>query len=98
MDTYYIAQPEQKFIMMGSSVELDDSSWYLVLHASNQPDNEKKYFVVFVGDGYWGVEDHDDVDMCIGFLLNADELVFQDETYDDLYDAIEDLNQLNTLQ
>ena len=93
---YYIAQPQEDFVMMGTTVELDDSSWYLVLHASNQPDNEFKYFVVYVGDGHWAVEDHNDVDMCIGFLLEYDELVFQEESYDDLEDAIEILNQLNT--
>ena len=96
--TYYIAQPQENFIMMGSSVELDESCWYLVLHATNQPDNERKYFVVFVGDGYWGVEDHDDIDNCIGFLLDVDELIFHDETYEDLDDALEDLNQLNTME
>ena len=93
---YYIAQPKQNFKLYGTMVELDDSNWYLILHANNQPDNQNKYFVIYIADGHWEIEDHGDVDGCTGLLLESHELIFHDETFEELEDALDVLHQLNT--
>ena len=94
--SYRIASPNDDYRQLGTFVELDSESWYLVTPATNQPDPEGKWFVVYAGQGDWEI-DYDDLEMCLGFMLEDDDLEFHDETFDEdqLDDAFDVLHQLN---
>ena len=78
-------------MLLGTSVRLNSDDWYLSVPASNQPDPDTKLFVLYAVDGSWDV-DEDDIDYCMGFLLDHEELEFADD--DEIEDVEEALDQL----
>lgn len=97
MMKYYFVNPVSEFSMMGTNVELNRRSTYLAIEATNQPDPEDKFFVIYSGDGEWQV-DVDDIEHCLGFLLERDELIFLGEGSEMTdEEAIDRLNGLNAM-
>lgn len=93
---YRLVRPITDFALLGTRVRLDSHAWYLSVPASNQPNPNDKLFIIYAENGNWEIE-RDDVEYCLGFLLQHEEVEFADEEeLEDLEEALEELYQKNS--
>ena len=85
MDRFLIVKPKEDYRLFGTGIQVTKGDRYAVIPALNQPDNENKIFLLHDPSGGSQISYYD-VEYCMGFLLNKDdvEIINDDADCDDL--------------
>ena len=84
MDKFLIVKPKEDYSLLGTGMQVTKGKCYAAIPALNQP-NKNQYFLLHDPSGGNQITDND-IEYCLGFLLQPDDIVIinDDADHDDL--------------